>query len=244
MGRYESALAANDTAVEIAESAGAARTVTLTNLLTLRSTIALLRGDMATYLDLSERFYASAQRYELGYFSRMGAATSAMARATISPSAEAAGELDRRVGALTSTGGSLAAPIFLWSLAGAQEACGNVEKALQTVTYSQAVADRTGQQWYAPQILARRLHLQLLLGALPEDWSSEIDAMRSLAFEQALNVGAAHLALVQAEITAGSSGSSDASGVDAELVRAADSITEPAGAPLVAMLREMAAAMA
>ncbi len=235
-GRFVSALAANDRAVELARGSRVSRPATLTNLLTLRSTIFLARDDLSEYLAACEKFLASARHYQLSYFETMGWATSETARVLVHPSKEAMNRLDARLGALAGTGKRLAAPIFAWSLAGAQLACDEPERASQAIAMAADAANSTGQHWYDPQILARRLHTQQQLGELPEGWHDEVVAMRAFAEERSLRVGALHLAMIEAELAdtpAGRAAAADA------LRRAIAGIPEPDGARIVTTAQEL-----
>lgn len=245
LGRFDDAFAANDRAVEVARDALGARPVTITNLLTLRSTIFVLQGNMPAYLTQCEEFLASARRFELPSFVTMGLATAGLARLTLFPDAEKLRGLDQAVERLIDSGNLLAAPIFAWSLAGAQLACGQLEPALRTTLLAADLATRTGQQWYDGQLLARRLRIEQQLGVLADDWRDEIDQTWQFTCDRSLVIGGLHVALVQLDLAGTVAGSARVDvAAAADRVRiAVSAVPQPTGAPLVERAQDALAAL-
>ena len=200
LGRFREAFSVNEFATRVATTSGGAATSTAAHLLTFRSTIPLLMDDPEMYLEISERFMATARRFGLRFYISVGRITTGTARAILEPTTEHLRVLDPVLDAHTGMGNLIAAPVMAWCMAGAYLAGGELDRAYRSIEVASDVAARTGQRWYDPQILARRLQIQDGLGCLPPDWPEEVERVRHFARERSLVVGNLHLAVTRAAL--------------------------------------------
>jgi AAA ATPase domain len=174
-----------------------------TVLLPLTRTVDSLAGNMVRYAALSEEYYERAVRFRLGTNIAFSRVFALVTRCTLDPSPALLDEVHEAVAVMARSGQLMSAPFMAWMLAGSELACDRPDLADATLALGQAIAEQTGQHWYDGQILARRLRAQAAIGALPDDWDDQAQAVLRFTIERTLRVGSLHLAMAVLDLRRG-----------------------------------------